>query len=89
MRIRLHYISAKVDILSANPLTTERDSTILPSNARSVGAPDVPQWVREYPVPHELHEYLLKRRQALLMEVADIERILNLPPRRVMRATDI
>jgi len=48
----------------------------------------VPQWVREYPMPDQLHKYLMERRRALLAEVAEIERILNVKP-RVVRSTEL
>lgn len=72
------------------PLTSSCDSTILQSsNARSVDASaSVPQWVREYPMPDQLHKYLMERRRALLAEVAEIERILNVKP-RVVRSTEL
>lgn len=60
------------------------------TNARSSAlSVDVPRWVREYPVPEQLHDYLFKRRQALLLEVAEIERILNIPPRRAVRSGEL
>jgi len=70
------------------PLTNGTDSVILASNARSLDAP-LPQWVREYPVPKELEKYLMERRRALLSEVAEIERILNLKPRPITRGHEL
>jgi hypothetical protein len=63
------------------------DSRNIDANARSMSSVsgDVPKWVRDYPVPEQLHDYLFKRRQALLLEVAEIEKILNIAPRKAVR----
>ncbi len=39
-------------------------------------------------LPQFWREYLMKRRQALLMEVSEIERILNLSPSRLRRVNE-
>lgn len=39
-------------------------------------------------LPEVWREYLMKRRQALLMEVSEIERILDLLPSRMRRSSE-
>jgi hypothetical protein len=60
-----------------NSLLTQNESSDT-LNVRSNGAPtaDLTPWLREY---------FMKRRQALLMEVAEIEQMLNLQPSRKLR----
>lgn len=49
------------------PLTPRHNSDMICGS--SSDAPDIPLWLRDY---------LMRRRQALLMEVAEIEKMLNL-----------
>lgn len=73
-------------------LTFETESRNIDTNARSISAlheGDVPHWIREYPIPEQLHLYLLRRRQALLLEVSEIERLLNIAPRKVLRHPEL